>query len=137
MMDLRRETGASMLIITHDLGIVAETCDRVAVMYAGDIVEEADVCSLFDAPHHPYTIGLLGAVPTLARDTQVLKTIPGVVPSLIGIGPGCRFNPRCQFATDLCRRDKPARVPVAARHFVACHHTDAVLAGRLERSANV
>lgn len=127
MMDLRSETNASMIIITHDMGVVAETCDRVAVMYAGDIVEESDVFSLFDKPMHPYTIGLLDAIPKLQEDDDKdLTTIVGTVPSLINIGPGCRFHPRCTYSTEKCQAEKPRNILVGPKHFSACHYIDKV-----------
>ena len=111
-----------MIMITHDMGIVAETCDRVAVMYAGDIVEEADVTSIFDYPRHPYTIGLLKAIPKLVdNDEHRLEMIPGVVPNLINIGPGCRFHERCPYAIAQCTIEKPPRIKLKVDHLVACH----------------
>ena len=96
MRRLQRETGTAIILITHDLGVVAEMCDRVAVMYAGEIVEQTDTPTLFRKPQHPYTQGLIGSVPVLGRLTDALSVIPGVVPSLIDLPPGCRFAPRCR-----------------------------------------
>ena len=127
IINLKSETNASMIMITHDMGVVAETCDRVAVMYAGDVVEQADVFSLFDTPKHPYTIGLLEAIPKIQQDKDtLLQAVPGTVPKLIGIGPGCRFSSRCPYSTDLCEAQKPASVEVAPDHVVACHHLDQI-----------
>ncbi|HLE89088.1 MAG TPA: ABC transporter ATP-binding protein [Candidatus Limnocylindria bacterium] len=95
MRDLQRETGTAIILITHDLGVVAEMADRVAVMYAGEIVEQTDVRSLFANPRHPYTQGLIGSVPTLGQVKTELATIPGSVPNLIDLPPACRFAPRC------------------------------------------
>jgi peptide/nickel transport system ATP-binding protein len=95
MRDLQRETGTAIILITHDLGVVAEMCDRVAVMYAGEIVEQTDVKSLFANPKHPYTQGLIGSVPILGSVQDELATIPGAVPNLIDLPPACRFAPRC------------------------------------------
>ena len=95
MRDLQRETGTAIILITHDLGVVAEMCDRVAVMYAGEIVEQTDVHTLFASPKHPYTQGLIGSVPTLGQVQPELATIPGAVPNLIDLPPACRFAPRC------------------------------------------
>jgi oligopeptide/dipeptide ABC transporter ATP-binding protein len=95
MRDLQHETGTAIILITHDLGVVAEMCDRVAVMYAGEIVEQTDVRSLFASPKHPYTQGLIGSVPTLGQVKSELATIPGAVPNLIDLPPACRFAPRC------------------------------------------
>ncbi len=138
MMELRAQTGASMIMITHDLGVVAETCDRVAVMYAGDIVEEASVMSLFDNPSHPYTMGLLDAIPKLDTPSdQELATIRGTVPNLIDPPPGCRFHPRCSYATEICSQEKPHRAMLGADHYVACHHVDEIRRSELWRFADV
>jgi peptide/nickel transport system ATP-binding protein len=107
-------------LITHDLGIVAETADRVAVMYAGRIVEEAPVARLFRAPQHPYTIGLLGAVPLLAGGRSRLATIEGNVPDAAHLPAGCRFAPRCPFAQAGCRAADPPLVELAPGHRAAC-----------------
>jgi oligopeptide/dipeptide ABC transporter ATP-binding protein len=96
MRDLRRDMGTSVVLITHDLGVVAEMADRVAVMYAGEIVEQSEVITLFDEPLHPYTQGLIGSIPVLGEIKQRLDVIPGTVPNLIDLPPGCRFAPRCQ-----------------------------------------
>jgi oligopeptide/dipeptide ABC transporter ATP-binding protein len=95
MRALQRETGTAIILITHDLGVVAEMCDRVAVMYAGEIIEQTDARSLFNRPLHPYTQGLIGSVPILGETKEELAVIPGTVPSLISLPPGCRFAPRC------------------------------------------
>ena len=100
MEELQRELNMSILLITHNLGVVAETCDRVGVMYSGNVIELADVETLFEAPKHPYTQGLLGSVPRPDRDLEDLAIIPGSVPSLINPPPGCRFHPRCSYAMD-------------------------------------
>ena len=118
--ELRAATGTAILLITHDLGVVAEIADRVAVMYAGRIVEEAPVAELFAAPQHPYTIGLLGAVPRLAGPRARLATIEGNVPDPLNLPPGCRFAPRCPFAEPQCRVADPALTPLAAGHRAAC-----------------
>jgi oligopeptide/dipeptide ABC transporter ATP-binding protein len=96
MRSLQRETGTAIILITHDLGVVAEMCDRVAVMYAGEIIEQADTRTLFSHPLHPYSQGLIGSVPILGQPKSELAVIPGVVPNLIDLPPGCRFAPRCQ-----------------------------------------
>ena len=119
--ELKREIQGSTLLITHDLGIVAELCDRVAVMYAGNIVELADVKEMFANPLHPYTQGLIRAVPMLDKRKDRLETIQGSVPDLISPPPGCRFHPRCPFAFEKCKRVKPELLPVGLDHTVACH----------------
>jgi oligopeptide/dipeptide ABC transporter ATP-binding protein len=120
---LRRDRGLSILAITHDFGVVAEIADRVAVFYAGRVVETAPAARLFDAPAHPYTRALIAArlLPGLAPRT-LLPEIAGVVPRLTDMPPGCRFAPRCPLATDLCRRTEPLPGQLAAGHVVACHH---------------
>ncbi len=130
MRDLKSRVQAAIMLITHDLGVVAEMAQRVVVMYAGRKVEEAPVADLYAAPLHPYTRGLLGVVPRLGdslagQARKRLSEIPGQVPSLIGPIVGCTFAGRCALATDLCRREAP---PIAARapaHLVACHHAGA------------
>ncbi len=126
MRGLKTRLGSAILLITHDLGVVAEMAQRVVVMYAGRKVEEAPVASLFAAPLHPYTRGLLGALPrlgaTLTGGRERLAEIPGQVPSLIATVPGCAFAPRCPIATELCRRVAPAVRDLQAGHAVACHH---------------
>jgi peptide/nickel transport system ATP-binding protein len=121
---LRREIGTSIILITHDLGIVAETCERVAVMYAGRIVEESDVETLFANPLHPYTTGLIGSVPILGQIKDRLQVIPGSVPNLIDLPQGCKFAPRClaRIENDLevCTQEEPPLRPVEARHPVRC-----------------
>ena len=120
MRELRAELGMAVLLITHALGVVAEMADRVAVMYAGRIVEMAPVEDIFRAPRHPYTIGLLNAIPDLARPQDRLVTIPGSVPNLLRPPPGCPFWPRCTRADAACRAALPPLAEVAANHFAAC-----------------
>src|SRR5262245_53570482 len=117
---LREETGAAVVLITHDMGVVAETCDEVAVMYAGQIVERAPVARLLDAPEHPYTVGLLGSIPHIGARRQRLAAISGTVPSLADAFTGCRFSGRCPFADTRCRSQPPALVPMAAGHVSRC-----------------
>ncbi|MGE0849669.1 MAG: ABC transporter ATP-binding protein [Hyphomicrobiaceae bacterium] len=126
MRDLKRRVGAAIMLITHDLGVVAEVAEHVVVMYAGRKVEEAPARQLFAHPRHPYTQGLLGAVPklgsSLAGDAGRLSEIPGLVPSLKSRIQGCVFASRCPQATDICRQAAPALEEKAAGHRVACHH---------------
>ena len=117
---LREETGTAIILITHDLGVIAELADDVVVMYAGQIVERAPVRRLFEAAQHPYTIGLLGAIPELDRRRARLATIEGTVPDLSAELPGCRFAPRCPFAEPRCRADAPALREVEPGHEAAC-----------------
>jgi oligopeptide/dipeptide ABC transporter ATP-binding protein len=125
MRELQRETGTAIVLITHDLGVVAEMCDRVAVMYAGEIVEETDVQSLFDDPRHPYTQGLIGSVPKLGEEREELAVIPGSVPNLIDLPEHCRFAPRCgarpAYGVELATKRHPELLPLAdERHLVRC-----------------
>jgi peptide/nickel transport system ATP-binding protein len=126
MRDLKRRVGAAIMLITHDLGVVAELAEEVVVMYAGRKVEQAPVEQLFRTPRHPYTQGLLGALPKLGSSLSSHETrlaeIPGVVPSLKERIPGCVFASRCAFATDLCRQAAPALEAKAFGHVVACHY---------------
>jgi len=117
---LRDETGAAIILITHDLGVVAELAQEVAVMYAGRIVERSSVDALFAEPQHPYTIGLLGSIPRLNRETGRLPAIEGQVPNPMTPPPGCRFAPRCPFATEKCKREEPALREVVPGHYARC-----------------
>ena len=122
--ELREKTDTAVILITHDLGIIAEMADRVAVMYAGEIVEYADVEPIFDKPLHPYTQGLIGSIPVLGKVVDRLEVIPGLVPNLIDLPPGCRFEPRCllreKYGLEVCARHKPELVEVAKDHTVRC-----------------
>lgn len=124
MRDLRDKTGTSIMLITHDLGVIAEMCERVVVMYAGQVVEEADVYTLFAKPLHPYTQGLIGSIPVLGKVRERLDVIPGVVPNLLNPPPGCRFEPRCQVcqgaARERCRVETPPLREVEPNHWVRC-----------------
>jgi peptide/nickel transport system ATP-binding protein len=129
MLELKERIGAAILLITHDLGVVAETCQRVIVMYAGRTVEQAPVLELFDHPAHPYTRGLLTSIPHGAgRRRKRLLEIPGVVPSLRGPIVGCAFAPRCVLAVDACRREAPPIRAIAPGHHVACFRAEEVVA---------
>jgi oligopeptide/dipeptide ABC transporter ATP-binding protein len=121
MRELRRKLGTSIIIITHNLGLIVEMCERVAVMYAGNMVEQADTVTLFENPAHPYTRALLAAVPKVGVERKELETIPGMVPSLIHPPPGCKFHPRCPHAMDVCRKKFPETVEVGKGHSVNCH----------------
>ena len=120
--ELRERLGMATLIITHDMGVVAELADEVLVMYAGQIVESASVKDLFEDPQHPYTIGLLGSIPRLDVDQARLATIEGAVPSPLNQPPGCRFAPRCPFADRRCHAEPPPLRDAAPGHQVACWH---------------
>jgi peptide/nickel transport system ATP-binding protein len=118
--ELRSRYGMSLILITHNLGVVAEMAHRVYVMYAGKVVEEAETEEVFYSPEHPYTKLLLRSVPNPARKIEKLESIPGVVPSLINPPPGCRFHPRCPYAKDICRAEEPPLVDLGKNHRVAC-----------------
>ncbi len=122
--DMRREMGTSVILITHDLGVVAEMAERVAVMYAGEIVEQTDVQALFDEPLHPYTQGLIGSIPVLGEIKDKLDVIPGSVPNLVNLPPGCRFAPRCQarfkYSLGICTSVEPELEEIKTGHFVRC-----------------
>ncbi len=124
MRGLREKLGTSVILITHDLGVIAEMADRVAVMYAGRVVEQSGVDPLFEQPLHPYTQGLIGSIPVLGRVADRLDVIPGSVPNLINLPPGCRFAPRCRARTQhdltICSQQEPDLVEAQPRHFVRC-----------------
>jgi peptide/nickel transport system ATP-binding protein len=119
--EMGQRTGATILLITHDLGVVAGYCDRVAVMHAGQVVESASVKKLFQNPLHPYTLKLIHSVPRVDVD-MIMETIPGTVPGLIHPPPGCRFADRCQRVTEVCRRIRPPVQSINGDHHVACYH---------------
>ena len=121
MRDLQRDTGTTILLITHNLGGVAETCDRVGVMYAGTMAELAPVETIFSEPLHPYTQGLINAIPRINKDLPRLETIEGAVPNLSKPPSGCRFHPRCPYAMGICRQAKPILQQIEPGHQVACH----------------
>ncbi|MCS7089083.1 MAG: ABC transporter ATP-binding protein [Thermoflexales bacterium] len=122
MRELKEKTGTAIMLITHDMGVVAEMCDRVVVMYAGQVVEQADVKTIFTKPLHPYTKGLLGSIPVLGQLRERLDTIPGTVPNLIDPPPGCRFEPRCQVCEgavrERCRTEPPPLREIEPGHWV-------------------
>ncbi|WP_042264376.1 ABC transporter ATP-binding protein [Paraburkholderia heleia] len=120
VVQLRDETGMAVLLVTHDLGVVAQTCDQVAVMYAGRIVERAETAELFERPSHPYTRALLNALPAHARRAGRLEPIAGAPPDLGAPPPGCRFHPRCAHAVPACAGDQPPFISIAAEHTSAC-----------------
>ena len=129
LQDLQRRLGMAMLIITHDLGVIAEIADEVVVMYAGKIVESAPVDALFADPQHPYTIGLLGSIPRIEVDRERLSTIEGSVPSPNNQPKGCRFAPRCPFADARCHAEPPPLRDLGPEHRVACWKAPVELAG--------
>jgi peptide/nickel transport system ATP-binding protein len=120
MRELKAESGAAIILITHDLGVVAEVCDEVAVMYAGEIVERASVDELFASPQHPYTVGLLGSIPRLDRRTEHLATIEGMVPNMANPPTGCRFAARCPFVAEACTKAPPPLRELSPGHASRC-----------------
>lgn len=124
MRDMKQQLGSAMMLITHDLGVIAEMANRVVVMYAGEIVEQSPVTSLFDKPHHPYTQGLIGSIPVLGEIRERLDVIPGSVPNLINLPQGCRFAPRCRARVEnnlaICTDKHPSLIEVSEGHKVRC-----------------
>jgi peptide/nickel transport system ATP-binding protein len=116
---LTRDHGTAVMLVTHDMGVIAETCDRVAVMYAGRMVEIGPVADVIHRPLHPYTVGLMGSIPSLTADRERLTQIDGTMPRLDAIPQGCAFHPRCPQAVPRCRRERPEPVAVGASD-VAC-----------------
>jgi oligopeptide transport system ATP-binding protein len=128
MADLQQERKMGLILITHDLGVVADVADRIAVMYAGRIVEQADAFELYAQPGHPYTEGLLDSIPRLDQKGETLSAIGGLPPTLTNIPPGCPFNPRCHYAQDICRVDPPPPLREVTPHrFAACHFSELLL----------
>ena len=123
--EMRDVTGAGIILITHDLNMAAEVCDRITVMYAGNTAETAPVETFFSAPRHPYTLGLLASRPRLGEEGDI-PTIPGNVPDLIQRPTGCPFHPRCRWATEICAAQEPEPRVIGEGHVVACHHTEVV-----------
>ena len=119
--DLKKQYNMSMIMITHDLGIVAEICDTVAIVYAGQIVEYGTLKDIFNSTAHPYTVGLFGSLPNMDDRTQRLKPIPGLMPDPTKLPEGCTFFPRCPHATEKCRTERPTLVNIGGEHQVACH----------------
>jgi peptide/nickel transport system ATP-binding protein len=126
MKSLLEQYNSSMIMITHDLGVIAEVADRIAVMYAGKIVEYATTRSIFYSPLHPYTFGLLTSIPRLDMEIEKLESIPGVVPDPLHFPEGCKFHPRCTFATEKCRKEEPPLVEIEKNHSVRCWHIEKV-----------
>jgi len=121
MRELKDKMNLAMMLITHDLSVIAETCEKAAIMYAGKIVEYGDVVTVFKEPLHPYTRGLMGAFPSIKAAKRNITSIPGFPPNLLNPPPGCRFHPRCPHAKDICRREGPRLIKVGGTHHVACH----------------
>lgn len=130
MKQLQKDLGMAIIMITHDLGVIAEISDRVAVMYAGKIVEYADVKVLFKNPKHPYTWALMNAIPRLDIEQERLFSIPGIVPDALHFPSGCKFHTRCEFATERCKNEEPELVEVESNHFAACWNIEKLEAAK-------
>jgi oligopeptide/dipeptide ABC transporter ATP-binding protein len=122
--DLQRRTGVAMVVISHDFGVIAETCDRVAVMYAGKFVEQGPVGEVFDSPRHPYTKGLLDSHPRYVGGAERLRSIEGAPPELTNLPPGCRFSPRCELAGPECSESEPGPTQVSEGHVTWCFKSE-------------
>ncbi|MEM3629428.1 MAG: ABC transporter ATP-binding protein, partial [Candidatus Bathyarchaeia archaeon] len=120
MKELQKKLNLSIIFVTHDLSLIAETCNKVAIMYAGKIVEKGDVVTVYKEPLHPYTQKLLAAFPSILGRKTELVSIPGFPPDLLQPPPGCRFHPRCPYAMEVCKREEPQPVTIGGRS-VACH----------------
>ena len=123
MTELKQKLNSSMLLITHDLGVVAETCDKVAIMYAGEIVEHGTLEDIFEHTAHPYTVGLFNSLPSLDEDVDRLKPIRGLMPDPANLPAGCKFHPRCPYADQLCETEEPVLRQLAPGHVCRCHHS--------------
>ncbi|MEM3285305.1 MAG: ABC transporter ATP-binding protein, partial [Fervidicoccaceae archaeon] len=120
MKKLKQEKKLSFILITHDMSVIAEMADKVAIMYAGRIVEYGPSDIVFNRPYHPYTMALIRSIPRLRGPIEKLHYIPGEPPNLINVPPGCKFNPRCQYVIDICRKEEPDYIEVEKNHFVRC-----------------
>ena len=135
LQELQRERNMGMILITHDLGVVAGVADKIAVMYAGRIVEDADVLTLYGSPAHPYTEGLLASMPRVDSKGEELYAIKGLPPSLMNLPPGCNFNPRCPYKKDICLQEVPPREEVAPGHGSACFFWEEVFDARTDSAS--
>ena len=124
MKNLQKKLNLSQILITHDLSVIAETCEKAGIMYAGKLVEHADTVEIYKRPLHPYTSALIGAYPSIVGEKRTLKFIPGAPPNLINPPKGCRFHPRCPYAKEICGKEEPEYLEKEAEHFVACHFVD-------------
>ncbi len=132
--DLQRELNIAMIIITHDISVVAEVAEKIGIMYGGGLFEYGDIAEIFERPANPYTIGLMSAFPSIKGDRKRLRAIPGSPPDLSDPPPGCRFHPRCQFAQEICRTKDPPIVQVSKAHWSQCHFANEVFQGTLKES---
>ena len=128
--DIREKLDLSMILITHDISVIAQTCDELAIMYAGKIVELSTVSTMYESPLHPYTDALISSFPNIKEEKRQLKSIVGNPPDLINPPPGCNFNPRCTYAQDICRSEEPSLDKIGDNHSVACHFWEEIVAKR-------
>lgn len=124
MADLKNKLNTSMILITHDLGVVAQTCDHVAIIYAGEIIENGTLKDVFTNTKHPYTKGLFGSIPNINEDVKRLNSIPGLMPDPTRLPKGCKFHPRCNLATDICKNEIPGTTKISDNHYVRCFHSN-------------
>jgi len=129
--DLQRRLDIAMMIITHDISVVAEVAEKIAIMYAGKLAEYGDIEAIFARPAHPYTIGLMGAFPSIKGEKKMLQSIPGSPPDLVNPPSGCRFHPRCKYAKEVCKVKEPEAVLVEEDHQAACHFANEIFTGRM------
>jgi len=132
--DLQRKLNIAMIIITHDISVVAEVAEMIGIMYAGQLLEYGDIEAIFSRPSNPYSIGLMGAFPSIKGPKKRLKSIPGSPPDLSDPPPGCRFHPRCPFAQEICKREEPLNIEVEKNHFSACHFAREIFTGKLKEA---
>ncbi len=128
--DLRETLDLSMILITHDISVIAQTCDELAIMYAGKIVELSSVSNMYESPLHPYTDALINSFPNIKEEKRQLNSIPGNPPDLINPPPGCNFNPRCNYAQEICRTEEPQLKQIDNGHSVACHFSEEMVSKR-------
>jgi peptide/nickel transport system ATP-binding protein len=131
MRDIQRKMGMAMIIITHDISVVAEVAEKIAIMYAGKILEYGDITSIFERPSNPYTVGLLASFPSIKGEKKPLFSIPGSPPDLSNPPSGCRFHPRCRYAKSMCKEKEPEPIEVEPEHFSKCHFALEIFNGQL------
>lgn len=136
MNELKEKLQTSMLLITHDLGVVAQVCDRVAIMYAGEIVESGDIVEVYENPQHPYTIGLFESIPSLDENVEKLKPIKGQMPDPSDLPEGCAFSPRCPYAQECCENRKPEMIQLSGNHKVRCFRAEESASTETARKTN-
>jgi peptide/nickel transport system ATP-binding protein len=124
MNDLKKQLDTSMLLITHDLGVVAQTCDKVAIMYAGEVVEYGNLQHIYNETAHPYTKGLFGSLPSLDKEYKRLRPISGLMPDPANLPTGCKFHTRCPYACDRCKEEEPELRDIGGGHLMRCHQYD-------------